>query len=168
MHGQKRKLMESKSFEDSVIQLYPELYHYAYSLIRDEDAAKDLTQETVLKALGKQHMFQQGTNLSAWLHRILYYKFVNNYHKVNNREFRMNQYLDYELDSVSGANFHSDFLPFEIEAAIEALPVGLSDVIQLYINGYKYVEIAKKLSIPEGTVKNRMHVARKRLRIILS
>lgn len=165
---QKRNLMEEESFEQAVVLLYPQLYHQAYSLVRDKDASNDLIQDTVLKALRKQHTFQQGTNLKAWLFRIMYHLFVNDYHKQKRGEIRTaHDWMDDKIHS-NESNNPDGYRIFEIHAALQKLPENLSTVLLLYADGYKYVEIAEKLAIPEGTVKNRIHVARRRLRSILS
>lgn len=159
--------MEEESFEQAILLLYPQLYRRAYSLVSDKDASNDLIQDTVLKALMKQQTFQQGTNLKAWLYRIMYHLFVNDYHKQKRGEIRTaHDWMDDKIHSYESHN-PDGYRIFEIHAALQRLPENLSIVLLLYADGYKYVEIAEILAIPEGTVKNRIHVARKFLKRML-
>ncbi len=137
----------------------------AFKFTRNTEDANDLIQETLLKALKNKHNFQQGTNIKAWLFIIMKNTFISKYHKVDKR----NKYVDpiedaYELVSSNTIDFNSGVSTVNMEIiqkAINNLNEDLKTPFVMHFQGYKYEEIAEKLNKPMGTIKNRIHVARK-------
>ena len=144
----------------------------AMHLTRDADEAKDLVQETLLKALMNKEKFIAGTNLKAWLYTIMRNTFINNYNKVTKRSSNIDS-TDYLLHAntdeslVTQNKGTSTFVMNDIDAAIADLSEEHRTPFLMYFGGYKYLEIAEMLKIPIGTVKNRIHIARKELKQML-
>ncbi len=141
---------------------------FALRLTRDSEDANDLIQETMLKAISNRNKFSDGTNLRAWLYTIMRNLFITNYQRL----VRKNTFID-NTDSFyfvnSGTNSTpnlaiGDFVMKDINSAIEILDETFRKPFMMYFNGYKYEEIAENLNIPIGTVKNRIHIARKELK----
>jgi RNA polymerase sigma-70 factor (ECF subfamily) len=171
-----RNKKSSGEFEQAALAHLDALYGASLRLTRNESEAQDLVQDALVRAYRFQHHFEPGTNLKAWLLRILTNTFINHYRRVA-RERRV---LDHEegapvgdgvmsrsamrclTDSISVAQ--EGLLRQEIIAAIDNLPedyrmmVILADVEEL-----AYKEIADTLSVPIGTVMSRLHRARKLL-----
>lgn len=146
---------------------YP-LRSYAMQLTRNPDDADDLVQETLLKALTYRTKFAEGTNLKGWLYTIMKNSFINNYRRMVKR----NTFIDttdntYFLDNTSHVaenEGENKFLMKDLVTAIDSLPFDLKRTFQMNLKGFKYHEIAEILSIPIGTVKTRIFVARRQLR----
>jgi RNA polymerase sigma factor (sigma-70 family) len=131
---------------------------FAINLTRDSDAADDLYQETLYKALANREKYNAGTNIKAWLFTIMRNIFINNYRrKAKQRTIFDNTPNEYLLHN--GANEGN-----RGEGTIKQLPEIFKVPFQLYYEGYKYNEIADSLNEPLGTVKSRIHFARKLLR----
>jgi len=143
------------------------LQPFAQSLTQDPDDAKDLCQETLLRALLYQDKYQMGTNLKAWLYTIMRNTFINQYRR-NKRQVRI-QHPDgieiaYEAAGLAARNQGFERLRMkEILRALEAIPPAFRLSFELYYTGYKYAEIAQLLEEPLGTIKSRIHFARKAL-----
>lgn len=155
-------------FDDKVYQESNSLNSYALQLTRNADDAKDLVQETMLKAFKYKSKFTEGTNLKGWLFTIMRNSFINNYRRV----MRRNTFIDttdntYYLDApdyVDHNKGETRFLQQDLQAAIDTLPAELKTTFSLNMEGYKYHEIADELDIPIGTVKTRIFVAKRKLR----
>ncbi|WP_066833568.1 RNA polymerase sigma factor [Rufibacter ruber] len=165
--------MTALEFTSVVEKMAPTLRPAAFNLTRDTDDAKDLVQETLLKAFVNREKFRAGTNLKAWLYTIMRNTFINHYNKVTKRTSSIDtdeyfQFLstDTKMVAVNGAN--GEFVMKDIYAAIEQLPEEFRTPFMMYYVGYKYLEIADQLKLPIGTVKNRIHLARKELKEQLS
>src|SRR5690606_30024936 len=138
---------------------------YAISLTRDTENAKDLYQETILKALLNRDKYAFGTNLKAWLYTIMRNIFINNYRKQK----RFSQiHTETPLDVLAGdrgeiahTNGWKQLRMREIQSAIESLPDIFRIAFELHYTGYKYHEVASLLNEPLGTIKSRIHFARK-------
>ncbi|MBC3538653.1 RNA polymerase sigma factor [Rufibacter sediminis] len=161
--------MTALDFTSVVERMAPSLRPAAYNLTRDSDDAKDLVQETLLKAFVNRDRFKAGTNLKAWLYTIMRNTFINHYNKVTKRSSNVDttDYIqthpsDDRMIAVNRAS--GDFALNDIYAAIDNLPEELRTPFMMYYVGYKYLEIAEKLKLPIGTVKNRIHLARKELK----
>ena len=116
------------------------MYNFAYRLTFDEDDAKDLVQDTYLKAYRFINSFEKGTNAKAWLFRILKNSFINEYRKKSKQ-------------------------PAKVSNALNSLAVDFRTVIILCdLEGFTYEEMAKILDIPIGTVRSRLHRARNLLK----
>jgi RNA polymerase sigma factor (sigma-70 family) len=160
--------MSSLEFNDILINNAEFLKPFAINLTRDTEAAKDLYQETLFKALANQEKYNVGTNIKAWLFTIMRNIFINNYRrKVKQRTIFDNTGNDYlvNLKQVSVSNAaESEIRIKEIQKAIVQLPDIFRTPFVLYFEGYKYHEIAKELNEPLGTIKSRIHFARKLLK----
>jgi len=141
---------------------------FAATLTKDHETAKDLLQETVYRALANREKYRTGTNIKAWLYTIMRNIFINNYRrKVNQNTVLDNSLNDFLLDynQVSVANAAESNLRIkEIQKAIYKLPEIFKNPFLLYFDGYKYAEISHMLSEPLGTIKSRIHFARKLLK----
>ncbi len=162
-------------FESEMMVHIKPLYHFAYRLTNDEDDANDLVQDTYLKAYRFITSFERGSNAKAWLFRILKNSFINNYRK-NTKEPTQIDYEEAEVFLNTGKAVWSDSIDLrdkifrslvgdEITNALNSLPVDFKTVIILCdIEEFSYEEIAKITDIPVGTVRSRLHRARKLLK----
>ena len=149
------------------------LYNFAFKLTLDEDEAKDLLQDTCMKAFRFIDSFEKGTNAKAWLFRILKKNFINDYRKKSKTP-GMVDYQEVETyynseDGESPVEITTDLrsetikgmLGDEITNALNSMDVDFRTVIILCdLEGFKYEEMAKILDIPIGTVRSRLHRAR--------
>ena len=149
------------------------LYNFAFKLTLDEDEAKDLLQDTCMKAFRFIDSFEKGTNAKAWLFRILKNNFINDYRKKSKTP-GMVDYKEVETyynseDGESPVEITTDLrsetikgmLGDEITNALNSMDVDFRTVIILCdLEGFKYEEMAKILDIPIGTVRSRLHRAR--------
>ncbi|HEU4576274.1 MAG TPA: RNA polymerase sigma factor [Chitinophagaceae bacterium] len=160
--------MSAVEFNELLLENVEFLRPFAINLTRDSEAANDLYQETVYKALANQDKYNAGTNIKAWLFTIMRNIFINNYRrKVKQQTIFDNSPNEYLLDSRQGAvgNAAETVLRMkEIKAAIAGLPEIFKTPFLLYFEGYKYQEIAAALHEPLGTIKSRIHFARKLLK----
>lgn len=156
------------TFEDLLKNETGALKALAMQLSRNSDDAKDLLQDTMLKALRYREKYTDGSNMKAWLFTILKNNFINEYRRKQKR----NTFIDttdntFFLDIPTHKNENSAELKFirkDLELAISKLPIELRVTFMLNIEGFKYHEIAEELGIPIGTVKTRIFVARRILR----
>ncbi|MGA9648997.1 RNA polymerase sigma factor [Pedobacter sp.] len=159
--------MTTNQFTHFITQYDHALRSFALKFTKDEDEANDLMQDTMMKAIRFINKFEDGTNIKGWLYTIMRNTFINNYRKTSKKNELITQ-----SDEISSANlFHSatnnigegNFLLGDIKGAINVLPKILQIPFVKYVEGYKYEEIAQELNIPLGTVKTRIHEARKHL-----
>jgi len=160
--------MSSKDFDEVLVENADFLKPFAINLTRDTEAANDLFQETLYKALANKEKYYTGTNIKAWLFTIMRNIFINNYRrKAKQKTIFDNTPNDYllNLKQVSVPNGAESGLRMkEIQGAIQELPEIFKTPFLLYFDGYKYQEIAEVLAEPLGTVKSRIHFARKLLK----
>jgi RNA polymerase sigma-70 factor (ECF subfamily) len=164
--------MPTTDFNEVLLENADFLKPFAINLTRDSEAANDLYQETLYKALANKEKYNVGTNIKAWLFTIMRNIFINDYRRKSKQKTifdnTSNDYLiNLKQASVSNAA-ESDLRIKEIHAAIHQLPEIFKVPFQLYFDGYKYQEIADVLGEPLGTVKSRIHFARKLLKERLS
>jgi RNA polymerase sigma-70 factor (ECF subfamily) len=164
--------MAVKEFNDVLLENADFLRPFAVNLTKDSEAANDLYQETLYKALANKEKYSVGTNIKAWLFTIMRNIFINDYRrKAKQKTVFDNSANDYLINmkqaSVSNAA-ESSLRMKEISEAIYQLPEIFKVPFQLYYDGYKYQEIADVLAEPLGTVKSRIHFARKLLKERLS
>ena len=162
-------------FEDEFLPHLDAMYNFAFRLTMDEDDAKDLVQDTYMKAYRFINSFQKGTNSKAWLYRILKNSFINEYRKkskepakvdyqeiegyYNSENVDENQTTDLRQETVK------DMIGDEVSNALNSLAVDFRTVIILCdIEGFTYEEMARILDIPIGTVRSRLHRARNLLK----
>jgi RNA polymerase sigma-70 factor (ECF subfamily) len=137
-------------------------------LTRDSETAKDLFQETLYRALANKDKYSVGTNIKAWLYTIMRNIFINNYRrKVKQNtifDSTPNDFLINQTQSVVANNAESNLRLKDIQEAIHNLPQIFRNPFLLYFDGFKYHEIADMLGEPLGTIKSRIHFARKLLK----
>ncbi len=156
-------------FNNKVFEESNSLKSYALQLTRNPDEAKDLVQETMLKAFKYQAKFTEGTNLKGWLFTIMRNSFINNYRRVMRRNTFIDTtdntfYLDSGSTTVDLNKGETKFMQKDILDAINSLPEELRVTFSMNMEGFKYHEIADELDIPIGTVKTRIFVAKRKLR----
>ncbi|MBQ5662932.1 MAG: sigma-70 family RNA polymerase sigma factor [Bacteroidaceae bacterium] len=159
--------MDAAKFRRELLEVQSELHRFAYKLTADRDEANDLLQETSLKALDNMDKYMPDTNFKGWMYTIMRNIFINNYRKVvrdqtfvdrTDNLYHMNQSLEIDTDSTEG-NYDMK----EIRRAVNSLPSEYRIPFAMHISGFKYREIAEKLSLPLGTVKSRIFFTRQRL-----
>jgi RNA polymerase sigma factor (sigma-70 family) len=141
---------------------------FAINLTRDAEDAKDLYQETLYRALVNVEKYSLGTNIRAWLFTIMRNIFINDYRKKSKQQTVLdsspNEQLINNNQSLALNNAESSINLKDIRNAIHRLPEIFKIPFTLFFEGYKYNEIAYALKEPLGTVKSRIHFARKILR----
>ena len=159
---------KEKEFSDLLVDNAGFLKPFAVNLTKNNETANDLYQETLYKALANKEKYNSGTNIKAWLFTIMRNIFINDYRRnAKRRTVFDNTPEDYliNLRQVSVANSaESSLRQKEIEAAIDGLPETFKVPFKLYFEGYKYQEISEYLDEPLGTIKSRIHFARKLLK----
>ena len=160
--------MSASEFSELLLNNADPLKPFAVSLTHDQEVAKDLFQETLYKALANRDKYSTGTNIKAWLFTIMRNIFINDYRrKIKQRTIFDKSSNDALLDSgkVTVNNGGENSLQLkEINKVIYQLPQIFKIPFLLYFEGYRYHEIAYSLNEPLGTVKSRIHFARKLLK----
>ncbi len=160
-----------KTLRQSLIELQPNMLSFAMTLTANRDDARDLTQETTLKALTNIDKFYNNKNFKGWIFTIMHNIFVNNYRKAVRIQTVINltDNLNY-LDLPQESGFESPesyFSRAEINGMLNSFPDIYKVPFTMYLLGYKYEEIARQLKLPLGTVKCRIFYARKRSQQLL-
>ncbi len=177
--NQYSKVEKQKIFDTEFMPHINAMYNFAYRLTMDRDDAKDLLQDTYLKAFRFIDSFQQGTNAKAWLFRILKNSFINDYRKKSKEPSKVDyqevetyynsEDVDRQITPDLRVESLSNMIGDEISNALNSLEVDFKTVIILCdLEGFKYEEMAKILDIPIGTVRSRLHRARNLLKEKLS
>lgn len=175
-------MANQEDFVQNAYEFMPALFSTALRLTRNYSDAEDLVQETYLKAYRAYPSFEEGTNLKAWLYRILTNSFINSYRKNQRRPQEaypedieeLYLYKRVAPDEISDAvdspeeKVLRNISDESIKSAIEELPENFRIVVLLSdVEGFSYQEIAEILSIPVGTVMSRLHRGRKTLQKLL-
>ena len=155
--------MSIQEFNSLVINNADGLKPFAAILTRDNESAKDLFQETIYKAFAHRDQYQSGTNIKAWLSTIMRNLFINSYRRNEKRKLIVDALEYEERNSNYKSSSDSNIRLREINNAIYNLPATFMNACLLYLHGYKYKEIATALNEPLGTIKSRIHFARKML-----
>ena len=159
--------MKPNEFNNLVTKEALPLKGFALKLTQDMEDAQDLVQDTMLKAFTNSEKFQEGTNLKGWLYTIMKNIFINKYRRaVKSRIFSddtNNQYYINNSSNTSRNDGEGTLIMQDIAKAIFHLSDKLRTPFMMSYTGYKYEEIADRLSLPLGTVKVRIHNARKEL-----
>jgi RNA polymerase sigma-70 factor (ECF subfamily) len=170
-------MADKARFADAAMQYMPSLYTAAMRMTRNPADAEDLVQETYLKAYRAYGGFEEGTNLKAWLYRILTNSYINSYRSRRRRPEETDVdnvedlYLYRRLSAEAGGEGRSAedevlerFTDDEVKAAIESLPdVFRIAVLLADVEGFSYKEIADITDVPIGTVMSRIHRGRRAL-----
>lgn len=169
-------MADQSTFADQAMEYAPQLYSAALRMTRNQADAEDLVQEAYLRAYRSFHTFQEGTNLRAWLFRILTNAYINRYRAKQRRPQESDLadvedlYLYRRLGSMETAaasmsaeeQFLDIFTDDEVKQALEDLPENFRlPVLLADVEGFAYKEIAEMLDIPIGTVMSRLHRGRK-------
>jgi RNA polymerase sigma-70 factor, ECF subfamily len=171
-------MADQATFADQAMEFMSPLYTAALRMTRNASDAEDLVQETYLKAYRAFGGFQEGTNLKAWLYKILTNTFINSYRAKKRRpeesdlEDVEDLYLYRRLGGLEAATAGRSaedevldhFTDDDVKAALEALPEQFRMAVLLAdVEGFSYKEIAEILEVPIGTVMSRLHRGRKAL-----
>jgi RNA polymerase sigma-70 factor (ECF subfamily) len=169
-------------FEDQALPFMDQLYGAAMRMTRNPADASDLVQETFVKAFAAFRQFKQGTNLKAWLYRILTNTFINTYRKNQRNPYQgtIDELEDWQLggaesvtQSISARSAEADaidHLPSSaVKDALQAIPEDFRMAVYFAdVEGFSYQEIADIMKTPVGTVMSRLHRGRRLLRGLLA
>src|ERR1700734_769775 len=176
-------MADQARFNDVAMEHMPGLYSAALRMTRNPADAEDLVQETYLKAYRSFGSFQEGTNLRAWLYRILTNTFINSYRAAKRRpevtdvEDVEDLYLYHRLPSTGGSEpgrsaedeARDRFTDDDVKTALEELPEAFRMAVLLAdVEGFSYKEIAEITDVPIGTVMSRIHRGRRALQKTLT
>jgi RNA polymerase sigma-70 factor, ECF subfamily len=171
-------MADQANFTEQAMEFMPSIYSAALRMTRNPADAEDLVQETYLKAYRGFGSYQEGTNLKAWLYRILTNTFINRYRAAKRRpdETDLDDVEDFYLyrrlggleEARAGRSAEDEMMELfseeEVKAAVEALPEQFRMAVLLAdVEGFSYKEIAEILDVPIGTVMSRLHRGRKNL-----
>jgi RNA polymerase sigma factor (sigma-70 family) len=157
--------MTTHEFNNRLLELENKLRYFAYSLTTDSEDAKDLLQETMLKALSNRDKFTDPRNFNSWAYTIMKNTFINNYRRnvKSNTIFNKidnNENLSHKQEAVSPESENSFN---ELRRRVDNLQDDFRVPFQMFTDGFKYKEIAEHLDIPIGTVKSKIFFARQKL-----
>lgn len=160
--------MSTVEFNQLLVSNTAFLKPFAVTLTHDQETAKDLLQETLYRALANREKYHVGTNIRAWLYTIMRNCFINNYRrKARQATIFDGSPNDYLLNHHQASVVNDAIAVINLKEAkqsIQDLPELFRTPFLLYFNGYKYHEIADMLTEPLGTIKSRIHFARKLLK----
>ncbi len=166
--NEKLNKMTQLEFESKLTLMYTPLRMFSFKFAYSEEDANELVQETMMRALINREKYREDVNFKAWLFRMMKNIFINQY--------KRNKRLSFDLDAndsdegfviqIEDNNQPSPeqvFCENEIQDEVNKLSVDLREPFEMHVKGFKYKEIAEKLSLPLGTIKSKIFLARKRL-----
>ncbi|MEI7676304.1 MAG: RNA polymerase sigma factor [Bacteroidales bacterium] len=159
--------MNTINFTERLMGLQDNLKNFAYQLTANREDAEDLLQDTTLKALDNQEKYLENVNFKGWVFTIMKNIFINNYRKVVRNQTIIDQTEDlYHLNLPQESGFDTPDGSYSVKEIMKAIN-GFSDEYKvpftMHVAGFKYQEIADKMTLPIGTVKSRIFFARQRL-----
>ena len=168
------EIERQQEFQTEAVPHKDALYNYALKIVRNSDDAQDLVQDTYYKAYKNYHQFQGGTNSKAWMFMILKNTFINNYRKLKREPSKVDYdeiediYENIKSEQSENNNldldFYNNLFDDDLSSALAKLPEKMKEVFLLCdLEGYSYEEISEIVDIPIGTVRSRLHRARKLL-----
>jgi RNA polymerase sigma factor (sigma-70 family) len=164
--------MNSVQFVQQFNNFQDKLKAFALKLTRDPEAAKDLLQETALRAYDNRDKFKAGTNFRGWVTTIMRNTFINAYRR-NKRRKTIDEPLEVFLFAIENKNAISNSATSrlameELEEMFDEIGDNYSVPFLMFFSGYQYDEIAQHMNIPMGTVKSRIFFARKKLKAMIA
>ena len=157
----------SSDFQTKLMELQGNMFNFAMMLTSNRDDAHDLVQDTTLKALDSQAKYSENTNFKGWVLTIMRNIFINNYKRGPQASTVIDQTQDLiHLNICQESGFghpESSYGALEIRSAIDHFEEKLRLPFTLFVDGFKYDEIAEQLGLPMGTVKTRIFTARQML-----
>jgi RNA polymerase sigma-70 factor, ECF subfamily len=179
--GEESDAERRERFERDALQYVDQLYSAAMRMARNPSDAEDLVQEAYTKAYSAFHQYNPGTNLKAWLYRILTNTYINLYRKRQREpqrsstdtveDWQMAQAAEHSSSGLRSAEAEAlDHLPdSDVKDALQAIPEEFRLAVYFVdVEGFAYKEVAEILGIPMGTVMSRLHRGRKQLRELLA
>ena len=164
---ERRHNMNNNKFRDEIIAMHGKLNNFALSLTCNADDAKDLVQETYLKVLSSEDKYEDDTNLKAWMLTIMRNTFINEYRKRKRTKEVMSDNVDSYFQSThtlqSSQKADMNYHVKEINRHINSIDDEQRIPFEMFLDGYKYKEIADEMNISLGTVKSRIFFTRKKL-----
>ncbi|MCS7163075.1 MAG: sigma-70 family RNA polymerase sigma factor [Bacteroidia bacterium] len=163
-------------FEREVMPHASSIYHFALRLVNDREVARDLMQETLFRAYRFLYRYKPSTNAKAWLFRILRNTFINHYRKASKQPYSLEEHNEnslYDAEDIYAYHNYQDpvegLFGDEVTNALHQLPEDFRTIVILAdVEGLSYKEISQVLRIPVGTIRSRLHRARKILRELLT
>ena len=150
--------------EQQINGYYDSLYGFAMKLTKSPVLAQDLTQETILKALINRSKYNDKGKLLNWLFTLMHNQFVNDFRRNKLRKSIMILSEDIKyLEPSHSVNTDSLAIVNEVSTVLESIKY--NDILQMYMDGYLYREIAERFNLPMGTIKSHIHKARKEFKI---
>ncbi|MCB0643679.1 MAG: RNA polymerase sigma factor [Phaeodactylibacter sp.] len=143
------------------------LFGFAMRLTRNREDAKDLMQETAMRAFAHKDSFRPGTNFKAWVSTIMRNSYINRYRKLRTRnevEQPWDSFIDVVEENSEPAAAPSSMTVKEIFQLVDQLPEVFRVAFMLHYQGYEYKEIAAQFDVPIGTIKSRIFTARQKLK----
>lgn len=160
--------MSTLEFNQLLLRNTDFLKPFAFTLTRDNEEAKDLVQETIYKAIANKEKYNVGTNIKAWLYTIMRNIFINSYRRKSKQQVIFDDSPNDFLINLNNSIVSNDAIATinmkEVKQYIHQLPDIFKIPFLLYFDGYRYNEIADKLNEPLGTIKSRIHFARRLLK----
>ncbi|MCB0763174.1 MAG: sigma-70 family RNA polymerase sigma factor [Flavobacteriales bacterium] len=158
--------MTALDFNQQLLSMSDRLFHFALGLTRNGDDAKDLIQESMLKALTNREKYQEGSNFKAWMHTIVRNTFINEHRRNERGRSVMSDLVRQDRAVLNGLYLDGPLSALqakEMEDRLERLPQAQREAFRMSVNGFRYEEIAERLNVPVGTVKSRIFQARRTL-----